>query len=230
MFKGDVLTSIYSFRVYATTVGVILPRKSPRINSSPARAPALLRNRAAMADNHAHMPYPFSKIYRRFLVITSAISLTGSGFTVAHQKATKKTEADQILKCADEVQLEGKLSERTLYGPPGGFGQTPSRDAYEKLFLLDLTSSITVQPLEGATAEKSTCSKTFRHVRQVQLFVAPANSGEAEKMVGKVVVAFGFLDESHLPSQHTDVIMDVESLSAKERVDPPQPETEMPRQ
>lgn len=152
---------------------------------------------------------------RRLLVITSILFLTGSDISFAYQNAKGKTGSDPTFKCADEAQLEGKLSERTLYGPPGGFGQTPSKDAYEKVFLLDLKPSITVQPSEDAPADKSACSKTFRHVRQVQLFIDPAKSNEAEKLVGKIVVVSGFLDEAHLPSQHTDVIMDVETLTAK---------------
>jgi hypothetical protein len=104
--------------------------------------------------------------------------------------------------------------ERTFYGPPG-FGATPSKDAHESVFLLNLKTSITVEPLESATAENSTCSKTFHHVRQVQLFVDPAISAQARKMVGKVVVAVGLLDEAHLPSHHTDIIMDAQTLTEK---------------
>jgi hypothetical protein len=111
------------------------------------------------------------------------------------------------------VRLEGKLAERTFYGP-SEFGETPSKDAHERVFLLDLVSPITVEPVEGAT-KNSTCSKTFRRVHQVQLLVDLAKSSEAQTLVGKIVVAVGLLDEAHLPSQQTDVIMDVETLSAK---------------
>ena len=58
--------------------------------------------------------------------------------------------------------------------------------------------------------------QNFPAYRQVQLFFDTAKSAEAEKMVGKAVVVFGLLDEAHLPSQHTDVVMDVETLSPKE--------------
>jgi hypothetical protein len=150
----------------------------------------------------------------RLAIITMVIFLTGSGISFARQNAPKKTGPDTTFKCETGVRLEGKLAERTFYGPPG-FGATPLKDTHESVFLLDLTSSITVEPAEGATTKDSTCLKTFRRVHQVQLFVAPAKSSEAQKMVGKVVVAVGLLEGAHLPSQHTDVIMDVETLTVK---------------
>ena len=100
--------------------------------------------------------------------------------------------------------------DRTFYGPSG-----PGKQAHETGFLLNLTFPITVEPMEAGAGENGTCSKTFRHVRQVQLFLNSSENSEAEKILGKVVVARGLLDEAHLPSQHTDVIMDVESLRVK---------------
>jgi hypothetical protein len=145
------------------------------------------------------------------LAIASAIIFWGdSGTCFAHQNAPKRTGPELTLKCQSDAKLEGKLEDRTFYGPPG-----LGKDTHERAFLLDLTSPITVEPSEGATANNSSCSRTFRHVHQVQLFFDASKNSEVEKLLGKVVVADGLLDEAHLPSQHTDVIMDVETLSAK---------------
>jgi hypothetical protein len=145
------------------------------------------------------------------LAITTAIIFWGdSGTCFAHQNAPKTTRPEPTVQCQSHVKLEGKLEDRTFYGPPG-----LGKDAHENAFLLDLTSLITVEPSQGATVNNSTCSKTFRHVHQVQLFFDPSKNSEVQKILGKVVVVDGLLDEAHLPSQHTDVIMEVETVSAK---------------
>lgn len=155
----------------------------------------------------------FPKIHRRMPVLAALVILIASETSFSRQNTRKQTPPVATLKCADRVRLEGKLSERTFYGPPGV--GTPAKEPYEKLFLLNLMSPITVEPVDGAPSVMSSCSKTFQHVRQVQLFFDSAKSAEMETMVGKVIVVFGLLDEAHLPSQHTDIIMDVETLSAK---------------
>ena len=147
----------------------------------------------------------------RLAITMTIVFFLDSGICFAHQNASKRTGPEPILKCqTDGATLEGKLADRTFYRPPG-----LGKDTHERAFLLDLTSPITVEPSEGATANSSTCSMTFRHVHQVQLFFDASKNSEAQKFLGKVVVAAGLLDEAHLPSQHTDVIMDVETLRAK---------------
>lgn len=143
--------------------------------------------------------------------MTVAIILVGaSEISFGGQNSPTKPGSEPNLRCLESVELEGKLVDRTFYGPSG-----PGKQAYERAFLLNLTVPVTVEPMEGAAGENGTCSKTFRHVRQVQLFLDSSKNSEAEKILGKVVVARGLLDEAHLPSQHTDVIMDVEILSEK---------------
>ena len=151
-----------------------------------------------------------SKFNRRCTLTEAIVLLVASGICFAGQNPSKKAGPEPTLKCLDGVQLEGKLVDRTFYGPPG-----PGKQTYERAFLLDLTSPITVEPKQGATEDSGTCSKTFRHVRQVQLFLDDSKNSEAQKLLGKIVVASGLLDEAHLPSQHTDVIIDVENLSEK---------------
>jgi hypothetical protein len=152
----------------------------------------------------------FSKSNYRLATILLFVLFLNSGSSFAGQNASKKGGPEPTLKCQDDDKLEGKLTDRTIYGPPG-----TGKDVHERIFLLNLTSPITVERSEDSTADSSTCSKTFRHVRQVQLFFDPSMTSEAEKMFGKVVVAVGLLDEAHLPSHHTDVIMDVVRLDPK---------------
>jgi hypothetical protein len=157
------------------------------------------------------MRLALSEFNYRLAITMTIVFFLDSGICFARQNASKKTGPEPIIKCqTDGVRLEGKLADRTFYGPPG-----LAKDIHERAFLLDLMSPITVEPSEGATANNSTCSMTFRHVHQVQLFFDPSKNSEAQKILGKVVVAVGLLDEPHLPSQHTDVFMDVETLSAK---------------
>jgi hypothetical protein len=157
-----------------------------------------------------HMHAALSKSNCRLAAIILLVLFLDSGSCFAGQNTSKKAGPEPTLKCQDDGKLEGKLTDRTIYGAPG-----MGKDAHERVFLLELTSPITVEPSEGATADSSTCSKTFRHVRQVQLFFDLSMTTETEKMLGKVVVAVGLLDEAHLPSHHTDVIMDVVRLDPK---------------
>jgi hypothetical protein len=157
------------------------------------------------------MRLALSEFNCRLAVSLTIVFFLDSGICFAHQNASKRAGPEPTLKCqTDGVRLEGKLVDRTIYGPPG-----LGKDTRERAFLLDLMSPITVEPSEGATANSSTCSMTFRHVHQVQLFFDPSKTSEVQKILGKVVVAVGLLDEAHLPSQHTDVFMDVETLKAK---------------
>ena len=159
----------------------------------------------------SRMRLALSEFNCRLAITMTIVFFLDSGICFAHQNASKRTGPEPTFKCqTDGVRLEGKLTDRTFYGPPG-----LGKDTHERVFLLDLSSPITFEPSEGATANSSTCSMTFRHVHQVQLFFDPSKNSEALKLLGKVVVAVGLLDEAHLPSQHTDVIMDVETLSVK---------------
>jgi hypothetical protein len=159
----------------------------------------------------SRMQLALSEFNCRLAITMTILFFMDSGICFAHQNASKRTGPELTLKCqTDGVRLEGKLVDRTFYGPPG-----LGKETHERAFLLDLMSPITVEPGEGATANSSTCSMTFKHVHQVQLFFDPSKNSEAPKDLGKVVVAIGLLDEAHLPSQHTDVIMDVETLRAK---------------
>jgi hypothetical protein len=113
------------------------------------------------------------------------------------------------------VKLEGTLSERVFYGPPG-FGETPDKDAREKVFVLTLGQPITAVPIEDAQAKGSSSLSTQRKVRAVQLFIFPSAKREhARELIGKAVVAVGTLNEATAPSEHLKVSMRVETLDPK---------------
>ena len=48
--------------------------------------------------------------------------------------------------------LEGMLTQRTFYGPPG-FGETPAKDAREKVYLLKLGRLVTMTPIRRSEGE-----------------------------------------------------------------------------
>jgi hypothetical protein len=113
------------------------------------------------------------------------------------------------------VKLEGALSERVFYGPPG-FGETPDKDAREKVFVLTLEQPITAVPIEDAETKGSSSLSIQRNVRAVQLFIfPPAKREQARKLIGKTVVAIGTLNEATAPSEHLKVSMRVEALDPK---------------
>jgi hypothetical protein len=138
-----------------------------------------------------------------------------SGTCLGQRRAANKASREPVYKCdTDGVQLQGTIIARTFYGPPG-FGETPAKDAREEALLLKLSRPITVEPVEGAKAKDSASLNTFKHVREVQLFVNSTQTAEARKMVGLNVVALGTLHEAVAPTEHTDVSMDVKSLNLK---------------
>src|SRR5207237_9312604 len=93
---------------------------------------------------------------------------------LAQQQGTNLARNEPRYKCdTGGIRLKGTLIERRFYGPPG-FGETPAQDAREKVLVLKLPHPITVEPAEDAKAKDSTSLETFTHVREVQLFVDPA--------------------------------------------------------
>ena len=129
---------------------------------------------------------------------------------LAQQQARAK---EAIYKCdTPGIQLEGMLTQRTFYGPPG-FGETPAKDAREKVYLLKLGRPVTMTPIDDPKAK--TCWDAFPHVREVQLFIPLENKMDASRFLGKTVVATGIIRESDAPSEHAKVTMDVKTLQAK---------------
>jgi hypothetical protein len=143
----------------------------------------------------------------------------GLGFTnrVAHatepQSSNTSTSERTFRFDTPKVKLEGTLSERVFYGPPG-FGETPDKDARERVLILTLRQPITVVPAENAKPKVTSSLSTLSNVRAVQLFIfPPAKREQARKLIGKTVVAIGTLNEATAPSEHLKVTMDVEALN-----------------
>ncbi|MDE1155560.1 MAG: hypothetical protein PW735_07480 [Acidobacteriaceae bacterium] len=129
---------------------------------------------------------------------------------LAQQSAGVK---EAIYKCdTPGIQLEGTLTLRMFYGPPG-FGETPAKDAREKVYLLKLGKPATMTPIDDPKAK--TCWDAFPHVSEVQLFIPPESKIEANGLLGKAVLATGTIRESDAPSEHTKVTLDVKALQSK---------------
>lgn len=149
-------------------------------------------------------------------VVGGAVFVGHSGARAGAQKAGAGIE-EKMYKCdTPGIRLEGTLTERMFYGPPG-FGETPTKDLHDKVLVLKLARPITVEPVENAEAKNSTNLGTFKHVRQIQLFFGGSRSAEAgaRKLLGKRVTVVGGLDEATAPRQYTDVTMDVKTLIPK---------------
>lgn len=159
-----------------------------------------------------------NSVLRRPIIWAAAtmLSLVGlSGVSVAQQKAPSAITSEPTYTYdTDGVKLEGTLVVRTFYGPPG-FGETPAKDARDKVFVLKLTRPISVQPQPGANAKNTSDLGTHTNIREVQLFVEPTQSDEARTLVGKTVVAVGRLHEAAAPGEHTTVTAAIKTLTAK---------------
>jgi hypothetical protein len=112
------------------------------------------------------------------------------------------------------VRLEGILLERKVFGPPG-YGETPTTDEKDTIFVLKLPHVIDVEPVMGAKDKNSASLDPAKNVRKVQLFVDRSQMSETRKLVGKPVVAEGTLNEAVAPSQYTKVWLDSKILSPK---------------
>ena len=112
------------------------------------------------------------------------------------------------------VRLEGVLVERKEYGPPG-YGETPAKDERDVILLLQLAKPISVRPTAKAEENGSANLDFVENIRTVQLFVDKSKDGDAQKLLGKTVIAIGSLNEAVAPSQHTKVWLDTESLNVK---------------
>ena len=148
-------------------------------------------------------------------VVGGALLAAQAGICVAQQN-TPGGQQEPHYKCdTGGVQLEGMLTARTFYGPPG-FGETPSKDSREKVLILKLAKPITVDPIADVQANKGSCWGDFPHLAAVQLFIFPKEkAADARKLIGKEVVATGTLREGDAPSEHTKVIMEVKTVGPK---------------
>ncbi len=149
------------------------------------------------------------------VVCAAGLLIVAPGTCQAKQRPVSDTAHEPVfIYDATGVRLEGRLERRNVYGPPG-YGETPAQDERDTILILKLLHPITVEPAAGVVPKDNPNAETFKHVREVQLFVQHAASSDADKMVGRLVVASGVLNEHVAPSDHTDVWMAVKTLSPK---------------
>jgi hypothetical protein len=112
------------------------------------------------------------------------------------------------------IELHGMLIERNVYGPPG-YGETPAKDARERILILKLSTTISVEPTANAEANGSANLDAVKNVQEVQLFVPRSQAMNVRKLVGRMVTAKGTLNESLTASQRTKVWLDVKTVDPK---------------
>jgi len=84
-------------------------------------------------------------------VVGVAVLLSGCPVACTAQKGPPTRTAPPYRYDTAGVRLEGTLSERKEYGPPG-YGETPAKDKRETIFVLKLSSPVSVQPAANAEA------------------------------------------------------------------------------
>ena len=104
------------------------------------------------------------------------------------------------------VTLRGTLVRKVKHGPPG-FGQSPSRDRKEAIYVLKLSAPISVRPLDDAKAKGSPNLDPADHVQEIQVFLEDGAKA-LKALSGKEVSATGTLNNAIAPSQYTKVWID----------------------
>ncbi|HKO14018.1 MAG TPA: hypothetical protein VJV22_18765, partial [Acidobacteriaceae bacterium] len=112
------------------------------------------------------------------------------------------------------VDLSGVLLQRNVYGPPG-YGETPLKDSRQKIYVLRLSKSISVEPAPNAEATGSASLDTAENVREIQLFVPQPQKSKIAGLVGRAIEVNGTLNESVTASQYSKVCFEVASLKAR---------------
>ena len=148
-------------------------------------------------------------------VLGMALLLSGCPVACSAQRAPPTGVAASYRYDTPGVRLEGTLSERKEYGPPG-YGETPSKDERTTILVLKLSNPISVQPTANAEANGSASLDPVKDVRELQLYIPKPQVGDARKLLGKVVVAVGTLNEAAAPSQYTKVWLDTQTVKAKQ--------------
>lgn len=150
----------------------------------------------------------------RIFTLTCASVLALGGLCIP-QKKVASVGHQQTYKCNTEgIQLEGALTEKMFYGPPG-FGESPAKDVRDKVLVLKLAKSIMVESIENAEVKGSESSNRAKNIKEVQLFIRNDQTTKARKLLGKTVIAVGTLSEAITPRQYTDITMDVKTIGPK---------------
>lgn len=103
------------------------------------------------------------------------------------------------------VELKGKLSIKTFFGPPN-FGEDPETDSKERSWILSLDKPINVR---AKTETDPILGPSVEDVRELQLVLREPR----RELIGKKVIVKGTLFHAITGHHHTDVLMDVQSIS-----------------
>jgi hypothetical protein len=121
------------------------------------------------------------------------------------EKALDNVKADWLEYEPAVVELEGKLIIKTFFGPPN-FGEEPETDFKEETRILSLDRPVNVRSRDETD---SVLGPPIKNVRELQLVF----DGPLKQWVGKKLGVKGSLFHAHTGHHHTDVLLNVESIS-----------------
>lgn|GEM_PF-2922220 len=145
------------------------------------------------------------------IVVARLAFMSNSNIYPAQQKTKGPTAKAIVQYDTPEVRLEGILTERKVFGPPG-YGETPAKDARTTIFILKLYQGITVEPAANADPNRTANLDPVKDTREIQLFFGASKSAKVRELIGRTVVATGTLNESVTASQYTKAWLRVETL------------------
>lgn len=120
------------------------------------------------------------------------------------------------------VELEGKLTIESRYGPPN-FGENPKTDAKVSVAVLALTRPVNVY--EGQ--QDFPFNVEVRGIRRIQLLLFDFK-GPYNQLIGKRVVVAGSVVHAHTGGHYTQVVMEVGSFKAALKASQDSKEQELP--
>ena len=103
----------------------------------------------------------------------------------------------------DTAAVTGRLARHTFYGPPG-YGESPSMDARETGFYLELPAPVCAS---GGREEKETGAR--RGVRRIQLVLDSAGYARLRPSVGQRVTLRGTLFADVTAHHHAPLLLQV---------------------
>ena len=150
-------------------------------------------------------------------LITSACDQKGYAQKNEHQIASQqvqpaspqtleKVKTEALEYSPTVVELEGRLTTKTFFGPPN-FGENPETDSKEECWILSLDRPISVR---AKTGSDPIFWPSADNVPELQLVL----EGTHRKLIGKRVLVKGTLFPADNGHHHTAVLLDVESINA----------------
>ena len=110
-------------------------------------------------------------------------------------------------------KLEGTLSKRQVFGPPG-YGESPRIDSKAAIFVLKLRCPIDVEPEPDAKAPYNSNLNYVRAITEIQLLLDGKDQVLfAKRHLGKDAVVRGKLEEGVTAGEYTKVTLQVEQLT-----------------